>query len=60
MRAELTALKSGLVGSARNANAQFAAIADRLDRVERVTANPSTQLSQDVRGLSYRMARTVL
>ena len=43
--AELTALKSSLDGSVRNANTQFAAIADRLDRVERVAANPSTQLT---------------
>jgi len=42
---ELTALKSSLDGSTRNANTQFAAIADRLDRVERVAANPSTQLT---------------
>jgi len=39
--AELTALKSSLDGSVRNANAQFATIADRLDRVERA----STQLT---------------
>jgi hypothetical protein len=43
--AELTALKSSLDGSVRNANAQFATIADRLDRVERAAANPSTQLA---------------
>ena len=43
--AELTALKSSLDGSVRNANAQFANIADRLDRVERAGANPSTQLA---------------
>jgi len=43
--AELTALKSSLDGSVRNANAQFANIADRLDRVERAGANPSLQLA---------------
>jgi hypothetical protein len=43
--AELAALKSGLDGAVRNANTQFAAIADRLDRVERTAANPSTQLT---------------
>jgi len=43
--AELTALKSSLDGSVRNANIQFATIADRLDRVERAAANPSTQLT---------------
>lgn len=43
--AELAALKSSLDGSVRNANAQFATVADRLDRVERAAANPSTQLT---------------
>jgi len=43
--AELTALKSSLDGSVRNANTQFAALADRLDKVERAAANPSTQLT---------------
>jgi len=43
--AELTALKSSLDGSVRNANTQFAAIADRLDKVERAAANPSPQLT---------------
>jgi hypothetical protein len=43
--AELSAVKSSLDGAARNANTQFAAIADRLDRVERVAATPSAQLA---------------
>ena len=43
--AELTAMKSSLDGSVRNANAQFATIADRLDRVEHAAANPSAQLA---------------
>ena len=41
--AELTAMKSNLDGSTRNANTQFAAIAERLDRVERAATNPAAQ-----------------
>jgi hypothetical protein len=43
--AELTAMKSSLDGSVRNTNTQFAAINDRLDRVERAAATPSAQLA---------------
>ena len=43
--AELTAMKSSLDGAARNANTQFAAISDRLDKVERTAAAPSAQLA---------------
>jgi hypothetical protein len=43
--AELTAMKSSLDGAVRNANTQFAAISDRLDRVERTAAAPSAQLA---------------
>jgi hypothetical protein len=39
--AELSAMKTSLDGAVRNANTQFAAIADRLDRVERVAADPA-------------------
>lgn len=39
--AELTALKAALDGATRNANSQFAKIADRLDRVERAQADPA-------------------
>ena len=43
--AELSALKSSLDGSIRNANTQFVAIAERLDRVERAATNPAAQLA---------------
>jgi hypothetical protein len=43
--AELSAMKSNLDGSIRNANAQFVAIAERLDRVERAATNPAAQLA---------------
>jgi hypothetical protein len=43
--AELSAMKSSLDGAARNANTQFAAISDRLDKVERTAAAPSAALA---------------
>ncbi len=43
--AELSALKAGLDGAARNANGQFAKIADRLDRVERAQIEPAVKLA---------------
>jgi hypothetical protein len=43
--AELSAMKSNLDGSLRNANTQFVAIAERLDRVERAATNPAAQLA---------------
>jgi len=43
--AELSAMKSNLDGSIRNANTQFVAIAERLDRVERTATNPAAQLA---------------
>jgi hypothetical protein len=43
--AELSAMKSDLDGSIRNANTQFVAIAERLDRVERAATNPAAQLA---------------
>jgi hypothetical protein len=43
--AELTAMKSNLDGSIRNANTQFVAFAERLDRVERAATNPAAQLA---------------
>jgi hypothetical protein len=42
---ELSAMKSNLDGSIRNANTQFVAIAERLDRVERAATNPAAQLA---------------
>jgi hypothetical protein len=38
-------MKSNLDGSIRNANTQFVAIAERLDRVERAATNPAAQLA---------------
>jgi hypothetical protein len=43
--AELASLKANLDGAARNANAQFTAIADRLDRVEHAQADPAAKLA---------------
>jgi hypothetical protein len=43
--AELAAMKSNLDGSIRNANTQFVAITERLDRVERAATNPAAQLA---------------
>lgn len=43
--AELAALKASLDGAARNANGQFAKIADRLDRVERAQIEPAVKLA---------------
>ena len=43
--AELSAMKSNLDGSIRNANTQFVAIAERLDRVVRAATNPAAQLA---------------
>jgi hypothetical protein len=43
--AELATLKANLDGATRGANGQFAKIADRLDRVEHVQAEPSAKLT---------------
>jgi hypothetical protein len=43
--AELSALKANLDGAARNANGQFAKLAERLDRVERAQAEPAAKLA---------------
>jgi hypothetical protein len=43
--AELSTMKSNLDSSVRNANTQFVAIAERLDRVERAATNPAAQLA---------------
>jgi len=43
--AELSALKASLDGAARNANGQFAKIADRLDRVERAQIEPAAKIA---------------
>ena len=43
--AALSAIKANLDGATRNANTQFAKIADRLDRVERAEADPTAKLT---------------
>jgi hypothetical protein len=43
--AELSALKANLDGVSRNANGQFAKLAERLDRVERAQAEPAAKLA---------------
>ena len=43
--AELSALKVNLDGVSRNANGQFAKLAERLDRVERAQAEPAAKLA---------------
>jgi hypothetical protein len=43
--AELAALKANLDGAARNANGNFAKLADRLDRVERAQSEPAAKLA---------------
>jgi hypothetical protein len=43
--AEFSALKANLDNASKNANGQFAKLADRLDRVERAEAEPATKLS---------------
>lgn len=42
---ELSALKTNLDAAARNANGQFAKLAERLDRVERAQAEPAAKLA---------------
>ena len=43
--AEISALKANLDGVSRNANGQFAKLAERLDRVERAQAEPAAKLA---------------
>jgi hypothetical protein len=44
--AALSALKTYVEGAARNANNQFAKLADRLDRIERAQAEPNAKLAR--------------
>ena len=44
--AALSALKTSVEGAARNANNQFAKLADRLDRIERTQAEPNATLAR--------------
>jgi hypothetical protein len=44
--AALSALKTYVEGAARNANHQFATLADRLDRIERAQAEPNVKLAR--------------
>ena len=42
----MSALKTYVEGAARNANNQFARLADRLDRIERAQAEPNAKLAR--------------
>jgi|307.fasta_scaffold137091_2 hypothetical protein len=44
--AALSALKTYVEGASRNANHQFATLADRLDRIERTQAEPNVKLAR--------------
>jgi hypothetical protein len=44
--AALSALKTYVEGASRNANSQFATLADRLDRIERTQAEPNVKLAR--------------
>jgi hypothetical protein len=44
--AALSALKTYVEGATRNANLQFATLADRLDRIERAQAEPNVKLAR--------------
>src|SRR5215471_15454958 len=44
--AALSALKTYVEGASRNANHQFATLADRLDRIERTQAGPNVKLAR--------------
>ena|SRR5437660_10332450 len=44
--AALSALKPYVEGAARNANNQFARLADRLDRIERAQADPNAKVAR--------------
>ena len=46
--AALSALKTYVEGAARNANNQFATLANRLDRIERTQAEPNVKLARIV------------
>ena len=43
--AEMNALKANIDAAARNANSQFAKIADRIDRAERAQADPAAKIA---------------
>jgi hypothetical protein len=44
--AELSSLRANLDGVSRNANGQFAKLAERLDRIERVQGEPAAKLAE--------------
>lgn len=46
LSAELATVKAGIENTARNANAQFAKLADRFDRAEKAQAEPAAKLSR--------------
>ena len=55
-RVELAALKVSLDSAARNANAQFTRIGERVDRIERTQGEPAAKLSRAVETLE-RLSR---
>jgi hypothetical protein len=55
-RVELAALKATIDAGNRNANAQFTKIGERIERVERVQADPNSKLSKAIDTLD-RMSR---
>jgi hypothetical protein len=58
--AELSALKASLDGTARNANSQFAKIADRLDRVERAQIEPAAKIAHMAEAIDRLEKKNVL
>jgi hypothetical protein len=58
--AELAALKANLDGAARNANGNFAKLADRLDRVERAQSEPVAKLAHIAEAVDRLEKKTVM
>jgi hypothetical protein len=61
LRSDLAALKSSVEAGTKNANGQFAKIADRFDRVEKAQAEPAAKLTKAIETLDRidRRAETV-
>jgi murein DD-endopeptidase MepM/ murein hydrolase activator NlpD len=51
LRKEMSAIKSGVESSNRNANAQFAKFTERLERIDRAQAAPAAQLRQAIEAI---------
>jgi hypothetical protein len=56
--AEMNALKTNVDAAARNANSQFAKIADRIDRAERAQADPAAKIARIAETLDRLEKRT--